>query len=295
MSARFRWLCVLFFVSGFPALLYQIVWQRTLFAIYGVNIESVTIVVSAFMLGLGLGSLAGGRVSKKQSAPLLLIFGAVELGIAAFGLVSLPLFRWVAQFTAGAPPLQTGILSFALVVIPTIGMGATLPLLVSHLVKLSGNVGRSVGILYFVNTLGSAVACFAAALFTMCYLGQSGSVRLAAALNVLVGGTVLVLYFRSPAGEQGSIPERATGKARPALPFPMGLVLAAIAGFISLCYEIVWYRLYSFAAEGRPESFAYVLGAFLAGIAFGSLLVRRLCRAAPSSLARFARSIAGLV
>ena len=75
----------------------------------------------------------------------------------------------------------------------------------------------------------------------------------------------------------------------------MGLALAAIAGFISLCYEIVWYRLYSFAAEGRPESFAYVLGAFLAGIAFGSLLVRRLCREAPSNLARFARSIAGLV
>src|ERR1700704_2786353 len=60
-NARFRWLYLLFFVSGFPALIYQIVWQRALFAIYGVNIESVTVVVSAFMLGLGLGSLAGGR------------------------------------------------------------------------------------------------------------------------------------------------------------------------------------------------------------------------------------------
>src|SRR5215475_11416562 len=96
LTARFRWLCLLFFVSGFPALLYQIVWQRTLFAIYGVNIESVTVVVSAFMLGLGIGSLAGGRVSKNASAPLLLLFGGVELGIAAYGLASLPLFHWVA-------------------------------------------------------------------------------------------------------------------------------------------------------------------------------------------------------
>ena len=58
-----RWtriLCVLFFFSGFPALIYQLTWQRALFRIFGVNIESVTIVVTAFMLGLGLGSLAGG-------------------------------------------------------------------------------------------------------------------------------------------------------------------------------------------------------------------------------------------
>src|ERR1044071_582964 len=101
--SEFRWFYLLFFVSGFPALIYQIVWQRTLFAIYGVNIESVTVVVSAFMLGLGLGSLAGGRVSKNPSAPLLMIFGGVELGIAAFGALSLPLFHWVARFTAGAP------------------------------------------------------------------------------------------------------------------------------------------------------------------------------------------------
>src|SRR4051812_42511887 len=64
---------VFFFFSGFPALLYQIVWQRALFTIYGINIESVTMVVSAFMLGLGLGSLLGGMVSAKRGIPLLLV------------------------------------------------------------------------------------------------------------------------------------------------------------------------------------------------------------------------------
>src|SRR5947209_13701883 len=53
----------LFFCSGFPALIYQIVWQRALFAIYGVNVQSVAVVVSAFMLGLGIGRLVGGRLS----------------------------------------------------------------------------------------------------------------------------------------------------------------------------------------------------------------------------------------
>src|SRR5215469_2817336 len=110
---------LLFFLSGFPALIYQIVWQRTLFAIYGVNVESVTMVVSAFMLGLGLGSLAGGWLTRNPRVPKLLVFGAVELGTAAYGLASLPLFHAVANLTAGAPPFQTGLLSFALVLIPT--------------------------------------------------------------------------------------------------------------------------------------------------------------------------------
>lgn len=277
--AHFRWLYPLFFLSGFPALLYQIVWQRALFAIYGVNIESVTVVVSAFMLGLGLGSLAGGRISRNPSAPLLLLFAAAEFGIAVYGVASLALFHRVAAFTAGAPALATGMLSFALVVIPTILMGATLPLLVAQLVRISGNVGRSVGILYFVNTLGSAVACFAAALLTMRYLGESGSVRLAAVLNGVVASGVLALHWRWRRLTFVEAAPAASVETKPALAFPLAMLLSAIAGFISLCYEIVWYRVYAFATGTDPKSFAFVLGAFLAGIAFGSLLSRRLCRA----------------
>src|SRR5579885_1072991 len=276
--AHFRWLYPLFFLSGFPALLYQIVWQRALFAIYGVNIESVTVVVSAFMLGLGLGSLAGGRISRHPRAPLLALFAAAELGIAAYGLVSLALFHRVAAFTAGAPAAAAGLLAFALVLAPTVLMGATLPLLVAQLVRISGNVGRAVGILYFVNTLGSAAACFAAALFTMRYLGESGSVRLAAGLNAAVAAGVGLLAWSL----RGSRFEKADSPAprapwKPALGFNAAMLLAGVAGFISLCYEIVWYRLYSFATGSNPKSFAFVLGAFLAGIAFGSLLSRRLC------------------
>jgi predicted membrane-bound spermidine synthase len=278
-AVHFRWLYPLFFLSGFPALLYQIVWQRTLFAIYGVNIESVTVVVSAFMLGLGMGSLAGGRISRNPRAPLLVLFSAAEFGIAAYGLASLPLFHRVAAFTAGAPAAAAGMLSFALVLIPTILMGATLPLLVAQLVRISGNVGRSVGILYFVNTLGSAVACFAAALFAMRYLGESGTVHLAAALNAVVaGGVGLLACSRREAAESPRRPGGLPDKWKPAVGFRTGMVLSAVAGFISLCYEIVWYRLYSFATGTNPKSFAYVLGAFLAGIAFGSLFSRRLCR-----------------
>src|SRR6266853_1821452 len=82
-----RILCVLFFFSGFPALIYQLTWQRALFRIFGVNIESVTIVVAAFMLGLGLGSLVGGWLSKRRDLPLLPLLAAIESLTAAFGLL----------------------------------------------------------------------------------------------------------------------------------------------------------------------------------------------------------------
>src|SRR5215469_2345235 len=202
-AAPFRWLYPLFFLSGFPALLYQIVWQRALLSIYGVNIESVTVVVSAFMLGLGLGSLAGGYLSRRE-APLLVVFALMELSVAGFGLISLHLFYWAASFTAGTSAIKTGMISFALVLVPTILMGGTLPVLVAHRSRLSGNVGRSVGSLYFVNTLGSAVACFLAAEVTMRRLGLSGSVLLAASLNGVVAMAVLLVDARSrnraPAG-----------------------------------------------------------------------------------------------
>src|SRR5215813_7473711 len=87
-----RILSLLFFFSGFPALIYQLVWQGALFRIFGVNIESVTIVVTAFMLGLGIGSLFGGWLSKRRAIPLLPLLAGIEFLTGAFGLVSLTLF-----------------------------------------------------------------------------------------------------------------------------------------------------------------------------------------------------------
>src|SRR5260370_35573565 len=121
---------VLFFFSGMPALIYQIVWQRVLFAIYGVNAESVAIIVSAFMLGLGLGSLIGGRLSARFSRHGVLIFGIAELGIALFGLASLRIFHWAASFTAGANLPGVIAFTFSLLLVPPTLSAAALPALV---------------------------------------------------------------------------------------------------------------------------------------------------------------------
>jgi spermidine synthase len=272
-----RWktllLSVLFFFSGMPALVYQIVWQRALFSIYGVNAESVAVVVSAFMLGLGLGSLAGGWLSSRLPHRALMLFGLAELGVALFGISSLRIFRWAAVHTAGTSLPSTVVFSLLLLIFPTMLMGATLPLLVEHLVRSSGRVGYSVATLYFVNTFGSAVACYLCATFLLRDLGQSGSVTIAAGLNTLVGATALV-FSRSektqPEETRAASPE--VGVKEPGLALGKAMWIAGLAGFIALGFEIAWFRVFSLASSDRALAFALLLSTYLAGIAAGSFI-----------------------
>ena len=282
-------LSALFLFSGMPALIYQVVWQRTLFSIYGVNAESVAVVVSAFMLGLGLGSLAGGWLSARFPRHGILIFGLAELGIAIFGLSSLRIFGWAAAYTAGANLPSVMILSFALLLVPTILMGATLPILVEHLVRRSGRVGASVSRLYFVNTLGSAIACYLCAMVLLRELGQSGSVSVAACLNTLVGGTAY-LYGRRPAKATESATvatESPAARADSPIKLPMAMLLAGLSGFIALGFEIAWFRVFAMASADRAPAFALLLSTFLAGVAAGSYLSEKLTQNAnPQTIVR---------
>ena len=264
-------LSALFLCSGMPALIYQIVWQRVLFLIYGVNSQSVAVVVSAFMLGLGLGSLLGGRLSARFPNHGTFLFACAELGVAVFGLASLRIFHWFAAFTSGASLPAVIVYSLLLLLLPTILMGATLPLLVEQLVRTSGSVGNSVSRLYFVNTLGSAIACYLCATFLLRNYSQSGAVSLAAILNTVVGATAY-LYAR----REGTKPplqiarETLAPVSAPVLSLGAAMLLAGFAGWISLGYEIAWFRVFAIASSDRAPAFALLLATYLAGIAAGS-------------------------
>jgi predicted membrane-bound spermidine synthase len=184
-----------FVLSGISALIYQLVWQRMLLMIYGSNVESVAMVVAAFLMGLGIGSLLGGWLSENRRIPLVLCFSVAELGVGVYGLGSVDLFQWVGGMTSDVGSAMTGVLAFALVFLPTLLMGATLPLLVAHQVKACGSVGESVSWLYFVNTLGAALGSFLAALWLLRICGLSGSVRVAASLNAVVAGVVFIVWL----------------------------------------------------------------------------------------------------
>ena len=152
-------------------------------------------VVTAFMVGLGLGSLAGGAVSERTRLPLVVLFSLAEFGIGLYGVFSLELFHFVGNITLGAGALLTGLLAFLLIFIPTLFMGATLPLLVAQLVRETAQVGKSVSWLYAVNTTGAAAGAFIAAFFVLGRFGQNGSVKLAAALNGIAAITILTTWL----------------------------------------------------------------------------------------------------
>jgi len=177
----------LFFFSGFSAIIYQIVWQRVLFTSFGINIEAITIIVSIFMLGLGVGSLLGGYLSKKFKNNLLQLFIIFEFAIGIFGIFSIPIIKKVTDAMIHVSDSFLPIIIFMILVIPTIAMGATLPILVTYFFKTSKSVGNSLSNLYYINTLGSATACLVTIWVVFRFFSLSSATYIAAALNLTIG------------------------------------------------------------------------------------------------------------
>lgn len=182
-------LMLLFFCSGISAIIYQIVWQRILFASFGTNIESITIIVSVFMLGLGLGSLIGGNMANASEKKLLNYFVFFETSIGLFGLISVQFIEYISHLTFNLGGAWLPLIVFLILVIPTFAMGATLPVLVSFLFKQNKSVGNTVTNLYYINTLGSAVGCIitVCVLFIFCTLQVT--IYIAALLNFFIAFT----------------------------------------------------------------------------------------------------------
>ncbi len=266
-------LATLFLFSGFAALIYQVAWQRALFTAFGVNIESITVIVAVFMFGLGIGSLAGGLMSRAWPDRLLQLLIGSEVAVGLFGLVSLPLIHAIGTATLNGSSATVTLAISALLCPPTIIMGTTLPLFVAYLHQHNRNVGQAVGTLYALNTVGSAIACFLTARLLFVHLGLQGTVTVAATCNFLVG-VLLFAYTRSAGGRSSrsvAPPEDPTGTGgRSVRRFVLVLLLAAAVGHLAMSQEILWMRALAFATGDHPRVFAYVLTSVLAGIALGS-------------------------
>ena len=189
-------LCISFFVSGASALVYQICWQRALFGAVGVDIDSVTLIVSCFMLGIGIGGALGGVLADALPRNRVMVYAAAETMLALFGLFSLSSVHLVSQGVGGSGSgglLVTGAAVFAALLIPTILMGVTLPLLTMAFDRQLENIGESVGTLYFWNTLGAALAAWLCPFILFDYLTLTQAVQLAAAGNMSVALAALTL------------------------------------------------------------------------------------------------------
>jgi predicted membrane-bound spermidine synthase len=194
---RILWRLVpLFAVSGIAALVYQICWQRMLVMTFGADIESLTIIVSAFMLGLGLGALVGGQLADRFRDRIIEMFATAELVIGLFGAFSPLLIPAVGDVAMHGPPAVVAATSFLLLLVPTSLMGATLPMLVAYCVQTYRTIGATIGLLYFVNTMGAAAGAAITGFVWFYFFGLEATIHSAAALNVAVGAGAWLLLRR---------------------------------------------------------------------------------------------------
>lgn len=193
-QTRINILALLFFLSGVSALVYQIAWQRLLFANLGSDIESVTVIVSVFMLGLGVGALLGGRLIDWVPHRAIILFSLAEIGIGLFGLLSQSIILGVGQYFYSVSIYVTALVSFFILLFPTLLMGATLPVLVSYLARKWANVGAATGHMYSFNTLGAAIGAFLTGYWLFGVLTLTECIFVAAAINISIAAISLIIF-----------------------------------------------------------------------------------------------------
>jgi predicted membrane-bound spermidine synthase len=189
-------LAISFFVSGAAALIYQVCWNRALYGAIGVDMDSVTIIVSCFMLGIGIGGALGGWLADRMPSKKIWAYAVAELTLCLYGLLSLSIIAQVSQWTLQPGLLGsalTAVASFAALLIPTILMGMTLPLLSLAFQERNKNLGAAVGRLYFANTIGAAVGALWLPFYGFHFLELREACMLAAGLNASVAVTTLLL------------------------------------------------------------------------------------------------------
>jgi predicted membrane-bound spermidine synthase len=264
----------LFLVSGTAGLVYQIVWERLLELFFGVTIVSVTLIVGAFMAGLGIGSLIGGRMARRVKNTLL-GYGLLELGVAAFGLISQPLIFLIGQKTAGSPYALVFLISFAILLIPTILMGMTLPLLTQSFVHRVETSGSVIGILYGINTLGAAFGAALAGFVLIGAYGFDGATYIAVGMNAIVGLVAVILARWKERDAQPS--ESSVQAAAPAVHWGYTTILISsfLVGFIGLGFEMLWVRILHIVNKNTAYSFPAILFVFLLGLALGGYIFGR--------------------
>jgi spermidine synthase len=287
----------LFFLSGATGLAYEVLWFRRFAHIWGASTLAMAVVVSSFLLGLGVGAHFLGRRADRSPSPLkayawceagigflaLLIPYECSLLSAATGalypaLHSLPLLYTLVRF----------LLTFLVIGPPCVLMGGTFPLLVRQFAG-TGELGPTAGWLYAVNTGGAAVGCYLAGFHLLPWIGLSGANLLAAGLNFLIALAGLLL-----AGRLG--PVAGSGAASSPAPSPDAApgrgplyAAAALTGLAALLLQMVWTRQLCVMLGGSTYALTSTLFVILLGIGIGSFVFR----ATVSGIADPARAAAG--
>ena len=290
-----------FFFSGLAGLIYQVVWTRQLTLVFGTTLHSISTVVAVFMGGLALGSLIFGRMADRAKKPLLM-FALLELAIGLYALLTPALIGQIGSLQISLAQrnprvLELGWLTIVMVAIvllvPTILMGGTLPVMVRFLSRSRTVIGSRVGQLNSLNTLGGAVGALLAGYVLIVWLGISGTIYGAALVNIAVGIVAWGLQRKYGREHQTWVESqvdpsksKAEGKMRrkrksfePNVNQPhMQIILLVgmgLTGFATISLEVSWTRVLTMVLGSSVYAFSTILAGFLLGIALGSLIATK--------------------
>lgn len=292
-----RWtlpvLTTLFFGSGACALVYQVMWLRLLALVFGVTVYAASTVLASFMAGLAIGSFVAGRLAARIRSPLR-AFGLLEISVGVTAFLTPVLLDGVKTvWVAVHPTLPSNLVfitaarfaaSFAVLIVPTTLMGATLPVVMQSALVRDHAVSSRVGLLYAINTTGAIVGALIAGFYFVSDVGIAASFRIAAAANLGIGVLAIIASRSVPA--RTAADESTTGATTPlsksgALdPATARIVLwtFALSGLLSLALEIIWFRMLVVFLRPTAYAFTIMLAAVLAGIAVGSAVASVLLR-----------------
>jgi len=265
----------LFFLSGMVALAYEVVWVRALGLVVGNSLWAAVTVVAAYMGGMAIGSALVARYTHRLRLHLRL-YGAAEAVAALVALATVPALHILQRLAAGLGPeplagwglplLARFALAWAFLALPTVAMGATLPLLVARVGQEKALAWR-VGRLYAANTFGAVAGVVLAGFVALPELGERGTLACFAALGLLVAGAAWFLEPHLPAATTVAV-DGVRADRRLWLLFPV------LFGFVALACELVWTRVLLLHLGSRVYAFALILAVYLAGIAIGAALAR---------------------
>jgi spermidine synthase len=298
-----------FLISGSCSLIYEIVWLRLAMATFGVNAPMVSIFLSVFMAGLGLGSVGGGLLAKRfagrQSGFFIRLYALTELLIASSALLvpyligfsqTLLAEKFAGVFWGSLEFYGVSALLITLIMLPwCVCMGATIPFAMAA-VKISQPAAspRSFSFLYRANVIGATVGTLAASFVMIELTGLQGSLFITAIINFIIATIALIYSYRirqSPAAS----PAAADPAVQRAGSSAYLLIMVFTTGLVSMAMEIVWIRMFTQFLGTMVYAFALILAFYLLGTALGTKIYRQTPEPRVLAMEALAWSITGFL
>ncbi len=274
----------IFTVSGFSGLIYESIWSHYLKLFLGHAAYAQSLVLIIFMGGMAAGSWLASRFSQGCRTPIL-IYAAVEAVVGVVALLFHGLFtNLIGIFYAdilpaiGMPVVGVTLkwLAASILIMPqSILLGMTFPLMSAGIIRrFPGMPGGSIAMLYFTNSIGASIGVLASGFWLIKSVGLPGTMMTAGLLNILLALIVWILLRLDPQPESKPLEVAEAGKSEPGLQ-KLFLIAAFITGAASFIYEIGWIRMLSLVLGATTHSFELMLSAFILGLAFGGLWIKR--------------------